>query len=56
MMMQFNLMFNKKEKIMSKLLFLCTAVLSLSSTIAFADGHTQDYSESGYLFLILYYS
>ena len=48
MMMQFNLMFNKKEKIMSKLLFLCTAVLSLSSTIAFADGHTQDYSESGY--------
>ena len=41
-------MFNKKEKIMSKLLFLCTAVLSLSSTIAFADGHTQDYSESGY--------
>ena len=47
MMMQFNLMFRKKEKIMSRLLFLCTTVLGLSSTIAFADGHTQDYSVSG---------
>ena len=48
MMMQFNPMFKKKEQIMSKLLFLSTAVLGLSSTTLFADGHTQDYSESGY--------
>ncbi len=47
MMMQFNPMFKKKEQIMSKLLFLSTAVLGLSSTTLFADGHTQDYSESG---------
>ena len=47
-MMQFNPMFKKKEQIMSKLLFLSTAVLGLSSTTLFADGHTQDYSESGY--------
>ena len=33
---------------MSKLLFLSTAVLGLSSTTLFADGHAQDYSESGY--------
>ena len=39
-------MFKKKEQIMSKLLFLSTAVLGLSSTTLFADGHTQDYSES----------
>ena len=41
-------MFKKKEQRMSKLLFLSTAVLGLSSTTLFADGYTQDYSESGY--------
>ena len=48
MMMQFNPMFKRKEKIMSKLLFLSTMMLGLSSTTAFADGHAQDYTESGY--------
>ena len=33
---------------MTKLLFLSTTVLGLSSTTAFADGHAQDYTESGY--------
>ena len=41
-------MFKRKEKIMSKLLFLSTMMLGLSSTTAFADGHAQDYTESGY--------
>ena len=48
MTMQFNPILKKKEKVMSKLLFLSTAVLGLSSTTVFADGHAQDYSMSGY--------
>ena len=48
MMMQFNPILKKKEQMMSKLLFLSTAVLGLSSTTLFADSHVQDYSMSGY--------
>jgi len=41
-------MFKKKEQIMSKLfLILSTAVLGLSSTALFADGHSVDYSGQG---------